>query len=537
LIEKTLLKIALDLSLSLPKKAHYQRLMLAVNEVMPCDAVALLELQGDELVPVAVDGLSPEVLGMRFPPAKHPRLKAILSSRKPIRFDADSSYPDPYDGLLAVDPKRVLDVHDCMGCCLYVEENLVGVLTLDALHVGAFASVDDVTVATLAALAAATIRNAEMIARLEKQKQQATWLNHELVKEARDAQGGEFIGESPTMLELKNEIKVVASSELSVLITGETGVGKEVVARTVHADSHRSEAALVQINCAALSENIAESELFGHVKGAFTGANKDRMGKFELANNGTLFLDEIGELSLNIQAKLLRAIQEGEIQRVGADKNIYVDVRIIAATNRNLSEEVAQGRFREDLYHRLSVFPLNVPPLRDRIDDIPLLSGFILKNIKGKIGTNNVRMSKTVLHKLMQYDWPGNVRELQHVLMRAALRAAANTKGKVGVIELKHLGLEFVEQNQAVKSQRTEKIANQKPGDDQDFDTNEMRSNNIAPLISTENKSYNEILSDFQRQLITQAMDENDHVWAKAARQLQLDRGNLYRQAKRLGLT
>jgi anaerobic nitric oxide reductase transcription regulator len=314
------------------------------------------------------------------------------------------------------------------------------------------------------------------------------------------------------MLELKNEIKVVANSELSVLITGETGVGKEVVARTVHAQSRRSEEAIVQINCAALSENIAESELFGHVKGAFTGANKDRMGKFELANHGTLFLDEIGELSLNLQAKLLRAIQEGEIQRVGADKNFYVDVRIIAATNRDLSEEVAQGRFREDLYHRLSVFPLNVPPLRERIDDIPQLSGFILNNIKGKIGTNNVRVSKTAMHQLMQYDWPGNVRELQHVLMRAALRAAASAEGKAAVIELKHLGLDFV------------------------ADSAE-ESGSITPLISTENKSFNEILSDFQRQLITKAMEDNDHVWAKAARQLQLDRGNLYRQAKRLGLT
>lgn len=512
LLEKTLLKIALDLSLSLPKKAHYQRLMQAVNEVLPCDAVALLELQGEELVPVAVDGLSPEVLSMRFSPSEHPRLKAILSSHKPIRFDADSSYPDPYDGLLAIDPKRVLDVHDCMGCCLYVEENLVGVLTLDALQVGAFSNIDDITVATLAALAAATIRNANMIAKLEQQNQQALCLTNELVKDAHKAKGGSFVGESEKMLELKNEIQVVANSELSVLITGETGVGKEVVARTLHAQSQRSEAAIVQINCAALSENIAESELFGHVKGAFTGANKERMGKFELANHGTLFLDEIGELSLNTQAKLLRALQEGEIQRVGADKNIYVDVRIIAATNRDLSEEVAQGRFREDLYHRLSVFPLNVPPLRQRLDDISLLSGFILTNIKGKIGTDNVRVSKSAMQKLVQYDWPGNVRELQHVLMRAALRAAANAHGKAAVIEAKHLGLDIV--NQASQSDDSTSLA-----------------------VDMADKSFNEMVSDFQRQLIKQAMAENDQVWAKAARQLQLDRGNLYRQAKRLGLT
>ena len=506
MIDKTLLKIALDLSLSLPKKAHYQRLMQAVNEVLPCDAVALLELQGEELVPVAVDGLSPEVLGMRFKPEQHPRLKAILSSHKPIRFDADSSYPDPYDGLLAIDPKRVLDVHDCMGCCLYVEENLVGILTLDALQVGAFKNVEDITIATLAALAAATIRNANLIARLEEQNQQAQNLTTELVRDAHKAKGDNFIGDSAKMLDLKNELAVVASSELSVLITGETGAGKEVVARTVHEKSQRSDQPIVQINCAALSENIAESELFGHVKGAFTGASKDRMGKFELANNGTLFLDEIGELSLNTQAKLLRAIQEGEIQRVGADKNIYVDVRIIAATNRDLAEEVEHGRFREDLYHRLSVFPLKVPALRERLDDIPKLSAHILHTLKGKIGTNEVTVSKTALQQLMSYDWPGNVRELQHVLMRAALRAAAHSADRSGIIEPVHLGLQVA----VTEAQEAS--------------------------IDIDGKAYNDILGDFQRQIITKAMQENDFVWAKAARALQLDRGNLYRQAKRLGI-
>lgn len=511
MLEKTLLKIALDLSLSLPKKAHYQRLMFAVNEVMPCDAVALLELQGDELVPVAVDGLSPEVLGMRFCPKDHPRLNAILSSRKPIRFDSDSSYPDPYDGLLAIDPKKILDVHDCMGCCLYVEENLVGVLTLDALKVGAFSNIDDITVATLAALAAATIHNANLIAKLEKRNQQSLNLTNELVRDAHKAKCGDFVGDGEKMQELKNEIKVVATSELSVLITGETGVGKEVVARTVHAESTRSDEALVQINCAALSENLAESELFGHAKGAFTGANKERMGKFELANNGTLFLDEVGELSLNVQAKLLRAIQEGEIQRVGVDKNIYVDVRIIAATNRDLAEEVSQGRFREDLYHRLSVFPLKVPPLRERIEDIPQLCGFIFNGVKGKISTSHVRLNKPAMNKLLQYDWPGNVRELQHVLMRAALRAAASSNNKLAIIEPVHLGLDVT-------------------SDD------ELSQQLIGSLVNTEDKSYNDIVMEFQRQLISQTMKENNNVWAKTARQLQLDRGNLYRQAKRLGL-
>ena len=182
---------------------------------------------------------------------------------------------------------------------------------------------------------------------------------------------------------------------------------------------------------------------------------------------------------------------------------------------------MAQGRFREDLYHRLSVFPLNVPSLRERIDDIPLLSGFILNNIKGKIGTNNVRVSKTVMHKLMQYDWPGNVRELQHVLMRAALRAAANADGKVAIIEPRHLGMDFTDDSSDMDSGAADHVEGGKR----------------VSLVVTEGKSFNDLLGDFQRQLITQAMEDNDHVWAKAARQLKLDRGNLYRQAKRLGLT
>ena len=499
--------------------------MQAVNEVMPCDAVALLELDGDELVPVAIDGLSPEVLHMRFNPSDHPRLKAILSSQKPIRFDADSSYPDPYDGLLAMDPKRTLDVHDCMGCCLYVEESLVGVLTLDALQVGAFHDIEDITIATIAALAAATIRNAKLIAQLEHKNEQSQCLANELVKEARDAKGSNFIGESANMLALKNEIQVVAQSDLSVLITGETGVGKEVVARTVHAESNRKQQALVQINCAALSESVIESELFGHAKGAFTGANKERMGKFELANKGTLFLDEVGELSLNAQAKLLRVLQEGEIQRVGVDKNIYVDVRIIAATNRDLSKEVEQGRFREDLYHRLRVFPLHIPALRERIDDIPQLGSFILNNIKDKLGSNGVRIGKPAMHLLMQYDWPGNVRELQHVLMRAALRTNAsnndlnlnrNKTDNKGIIEPLHLGLDLTRS-------------------DLNPNHNHQKQEIILP-ITADNKPFNDVVADFQRQLIVKALANNGHVWAKAARELQLDRANLHRLAKRLGV-
>ncbi|MGB0938145.1 MAG: nitric oxide reductase transcriptional regulator NorR [Colwellia sp.] len=521
MLEKTLLKIALDLSLSLPQKTHYKRLISAINQVMPCDAIALLELDDKKmLAPVAIDGLSEQVLNMRFNPNEHPRLKAILSSQKPTRFEADSKLPDPYDGLLAKDPKRRLYVHDCMGCCLYVEEKLVGVLTLDALQVGAFRDIDDITIATIAALAAATMHNAKLISRLERQSEQSLHIANELVKEVRNAKGSNFIGESRNMLALKKEISVVAQSDLTVLITGETGVGKEVVARTVHAESLRKEQPLIQINCAALSENIIESELFGHVKGAFTGADKDRIGKFELANNATLFLDEVGELSLNAQAKLLRALQEGEIQRVGVDKNIYVDVRVIAATNRDLSKEVKEGRFREDLYHRLSVFPLIIPPLRDRTEDLPQLGQFILSSIQGDLKATNIAIDESAMLLFKQYDWPGNVREYQHVLMRAALRSVSEGNS-INMIESKHLAGEFspnVLSPSASKEQApySEAITYQ--------------------LDSLENKSLTEMVNDFQRYVISKALASHNNTWTRAAKALHMDRANLNRLAKRLGM-
>lgn len=564
MLEQTLLDIALDLSQSLPKKALYQRFMTAVNQVMPCDAVALLEYQGSEFVPVAVDGLLPEVLGMGFAPEDHPRFDVIMASRQPIRFNADSELADPYDGFLVIDPKRVLDVHACIGCSLYVEDTLVGILTLDALNVGAFDAIDDISIATLAALAAATIRNVNLLTQLERQQQHR--LNDiDPSPKQKPLKKSDFIGETPCMQSLKDDIRIVANSELCVLISGETGVGKELVARSVHAQSKRKQHALVQINCAALPDTLAESELFGHVKGAFTGATKDRMGKFELAHEGTLFLDEVGELSLELQAKLLRVIQEGEIQRLGLDRNIHVNVRIIAASNRNLLQEVNAGRFREDLYHRLCVYPLHVPALRERRGDIPLLCGNILTQLKHKIGLSSaktVRLSEDAMTLLLSYPWPGNVRELQHVLMRAALRASAEGKG-VTIVQCQHLSLGAACMSPKPNMQDTgvEGVETQAPQaalSQASFATYPLSPATVFPRASIPQSlpaqehsapqcslahatipagsSFNELVADFQRQVIRQSLEDNSQIWAKAARQLQLDRGNLHRQAKRLGL-
>ena len=213
----------------------------------------------------------------------------------------------------------------------------------------------------------------------------------------------------------------MAVHDTVVLIEGETGVGKELVARALHNNSPRSDKPLIKVNCAALPENLIESELFGHEKGAFTGADKIHKGRFELADGGTLFLDEIGELPLALQAKLLRALQEGEIERIGSHKTIRVDVRIIAATNRELIKEVEKGNFRNDLFYRLNVFPITVAPLRQRQDDIPLFVNTFITQFSKKQGKHITSIPQAVLDQLLQYNWPGNVRELQNVLERAVI--------------------------------------------------------------------------------------------------------------------
>ena len=226
-----------------------------------------------------------------------------------------------------------------------------------------------------------------------------------------------FIGESTPMLALKQLIAQVAPEKATVLITGETGTGKELVAKAIHAASKRKNGLFVAINCAAIPADILESELFGHEKGAFTGAIKERMGKFELADGGTLFLDEIAEMPINLQAKLLRVLQEGVIEKIGSNKSIALDVRVIAATNRNPLQAVKEGKLREDLYYRLNVFQLNTPPLRERPDDIARLAHYFL----AKSGT---QISDAALLQLQAYAWPGNVRELENILERAAILAA-----------------------------------------------------------------------------------------------------------------
>ncbi|MCF6295431.1 MAG: sigma-54 dependent transcriptional regulator [Flavobacteriaceae bacterium] len=228
----------------------------------------------------------------------------------------------------------------------------------------------------------------------------------------------EMIGESKAILKIKEMIDKVAPTDARVLITGANGTGKELVAHWLHQKSQRAKGPMIEVNCAAIPSELIESELFGHLKGAFTGANKDRAGKFEAANGGTIFLDEIGDMSLPAQAKVLRALQENKIQRVGSDKDIKVDVRIIAATNKNLKKEIENGKFREDLYHRLAVILIDVPALNKRREDIPLLINYFSNKIASEQGTAKKTFSNKAIKLLQEYDWTGNIRELRNVIER-----------------------------------------------------------------------------------------------------------------------
>lgn len=276
------------------------------------------------------------------------------------------------------------------------------------------------TVANLLAQTVRLVVNVEQGRRLADERD-------ELRREVRGKYGFEnMVGHTPAMRRVFDQVRRVAKWDSTVLVLGESGTGKERIANAIHYNSPRSHNAFVKLNCAALPENLLESELFGHEKGAFTGAVKQRKGRFEQADGGTLFLDEIGEISPMFQAKLLRVLQEGELERVGGGQTIKVNVRIVAATNRNLETEVEKGRFREDLYYRLNVMSVRLPPLRERSADIPELASFLLEKV-GKQQNRPLKLTDSAVRQLMAYDWPGNVRELENCLERAAIMSEDGT--------------------------------------------------------------------------------------------------------------
>jgi len=274
---------------------------------------------------------------------------------------------------------------------------------------------------------AAAIANAQALTEIGALRRRLEQENEYLREEVGQSQSlGEMVGNSPALQLVGRQIDLVAKTDASVLILGESGTGKELVARELHRRSHRADRPLIKVNCAAIPRELYESEFFGHSRGSFTGALRDRAGRFELAHGGTLFLDEIGEIPLDLQSKLLRVLQEGELERVGEEKTRRVDVRVISATNRNLKSESDAGRFRQDLFYRLNVFPIELPPLRNRVEDIPVLAEHFLDRFSRKVGRRRPRLTLASVQEMQRYEWPGNVRELEHVLERACIVATDN---------------------------------------------------------------------------------------------------------------
>jgi two-component system nitrogen regulation response regulator NtrX len=305
----------------------------------------------------------------------------------------------------------------------------------------------------------------------------------------------DIVGKSPKIIHLKDEITKAAASQSRVIIYGESGTGKELVAKTLHAASDRRNNSFIEVNCAAIPNELIESELFGHEKGSFTGAFERKKGKFELADEGTLFLDEIGDMSLAAQAKVLRIIETQEFLRVGGSKNIKVDVRIIAATNKSLQEEIKKGNFREDLYFRLSVIPVHVPPLRERKEDIPLLIEHFLNTFARQYGQKTKAVSKTTLQTLMEYDWPGNVRELKNTIERLVIMSQSNlidVKEPLSTIEEKSDFLNF--------------------------------------------KTLKDARKNFESRFILKKLEANNWNVTKTADELDIERSNLHRKIKSLGI-
>ncbi len=314
---------------------------------------------------------------------------------------------------------------------------------------------------------------------------------------------GEFVGDSPALRLVREMIARVAPTDARVLITGESGTGKELVAAAIHAESPRREKPFVRVNCAAIPRDLVESEMFGHERGAFTGASERRLGRFELAHTGTLFLDEVGDLGPEAQSKLLRAIEAREIERVGGGRSIKVDVRILAATNRDLERAVREGHFREDLYFRLNVIPLNIAPLRERPDDVPALVRHFAALQRRRSAQAVPSWTPEAIAVLARYRWPGNVRELANIVERLSILHAGQPIGESEVLGVLPLA--------------------------------PLSASSLPDLVQPE-LTLSDALDEYEKLLITRALSAANGVVAEAARRLRTDRPNLYRRMRRLGL-
>jgi transcriptional regulator with GAF, ATPase, and Fis domain len=382
----------------------------------------------------------------------------ILASEDPVFFDIDQcisrpGHPDYLKSAKAIKLKQMIGVSIRLG-----QENIAFITFIhdDYTRITEEYHLFKCILSQIALSVSNIVANEKVNRQLEEINKNKHHLEEEKIYLKEEIETtlnyGEIVGESPVMQKTFRLVAQVAPSDSTVLILGETGTGKELIARAIHNNSPRKNKLMVKVNCAALPANLIESELFGHERGSFTGATDRRLGKFELANNGTLFLDEIGEMPLELQVKLLRALQEREIERVGGNATIKVNVRVIAATNRDLETEMQEGRFRGDLYYRLNIFPIELPPLRHRKEDIPLLASYFINRFAKKAGKEILTLSTGALQEMIQYRWPGNIRELEHLIERSVLLASGDTIKQVHLPAVKQHNVKAEEAEFVIKT-------------------------------------------------------------------------------------
>lgn len=495
-----LLQISLSLGQNLKPEVVFRRILDGLSVLIPNDVSTILLKEEGFLKVAAQRGFKQSLRDMElnFEIERHPRLKRALESPRTLRF-LNPDEPDPFDELVEGAEVLTGKMHSCMAAPLLLNSKPIGLITVDHLDEGQFAEEQENLLFFLGSFAALAIHHAQLIEALEKRRQNLETLNQNLFENLGQAHQAELIGSSRQMREIRRQITVLGPSPANVLILGPTGSGKELAARALHARSPRSKQTMIYVNCAAIPPSLAESELFGHTKGAFTGALGERKGKFEQANGGTLFLDEIGELPLNLQASLLRVLQEGEIQRVGSDKTLKVNVRVIAATNRDLNLMQQDGLFRTDLFHRLAVLTLNLPALSQHREDIPELCEHYIGQLTRKY-KKHFQLPAKIVEQLQQQDWPGGVRELFHTLESMAVWADADNAEEL----IPPPGLP----RNPVPTQ--------------------------APSFLV--KNLKTATEEFQKNLIQQALQSAQGNQTQAARDLGLDPGNLIRKMKALGL-
>ncbi len=421
---RTLLEISNALVANVTREALFAAIAGALRRVVPFErtAIFLHDPQRDVLRLIVLESALPTsyfVVGLEIPSTES-HVGLVFQQQRPfVRRDLEREAQYPTETQALADGVRSFVIVP-----LVARARCIGTLAVASTRVGAYSETDVAFLQEVAGQVAVAIENmtayeeiAALKARLEREN---AYLQEEIHREHDFAQ---MVGTSEALLAVLRRVEKVAPTDSTVLVTGETGTGKELIARAIHHASTRRTRPLVKVNCSAISAGLVESEFFGHVKGAFTGALERRIGRFQLADGGTIFLDEVGELPVETQVKLLRVLQEHEFEPVGSSQTVSVDVRVIAATNRDLQSAVDAGRFRPDLYYRLNVFPLAVPPLRERRGDVPQLATFFLAQYGKRFGKRVETISAETMARLVAYDWPGNIRELQNVIERAVVLA------------------------------------------------------------------------------------------------------------------